>query len=162
MSKPSEEQVLVFEKLIPAPIEKVWEAWTTDHGVKSFFVPDCFIDLKPGGAYEMYFNPEGAHGERGGEGCLILAIEKPNLFSFTWNFPPEIPSLRNDHQHTHITLRLSETQPGSTLVRLLQDGWGGGAEWEKGAAYFERAWGEIVLPRLYDLFTKGPILWNEL
>lgn len=162
MSNISEDQILVFEKIIPASIEKVWDAWTTEQGVKSFFAPDCFIDLKPGGAYEMYFNSVAEPGERGGEGCLILAIQKPAMFSFTWNFPPEIPLLRNDHQHTHITLRLSAALQGSTLVRIIQDGWGGGVEWEKGFAYFSRAWGEIVLPRLYDRFTKGPILWNEL
>lgn len=162
MRKISREPVLVFKKTIPASIEEVWEAWTTEQGVKTFFAPDCHIDLKPGGAYEMFFNPEGAPGERGGEGCQILAIEKPTLFSFTWNFPPEIPLLRNTHQHTHVSLRISPILPKNTLVRIVQDGWGVGEEWEKGLAYFSRAWGEIVLPRLYDRFTKGPIIWNTL
>ncbi len=162
MRKISGETVLAFEKTIPASIEDVWESWTTEQGVKSFFAPDCHIEIKPGGAFEMFFNPEGEPGERGGEGCRILAIEKPTLLSFTWNFPPEIPQLRNNHQYTHVSLRLSPISPGSTLVKIIQDGWGIGEEWEKGISYFSRAWGEIVLPRLYERFTKGPISWNMM
>ena len=97
---------LEFEEIIPAPIEAVWQAWTTAEGVRSFFAPQCTIDLRPGGAYEMYFDLEAASGLRGSEGCVVLAIEEPYMLSFTWNAPPELPRIR-DH-HTHVT-----TLPGS-------------------------------------------------
>ena len=93
---------LEFEEIIPAPIEAVWQAWTTAEGVRRFFAPQCTIDLRPGGAYEMYFDLEAAAGLRGSEGCVVLAIEEPNMLSFTWNAPPELPRIR-DH-HTHVTL----------------------------------------------------------
>ncbi len=160
MENHSPEEPLIFEKLIPASITEVWDAWTTEEGVKTFFAPACRIDLRPGGAYEMYFDVEAAPGLRGGEGCCILAIEKPILLSFTWNFPPEISGLRNDRQGTHVTLRLLKESTEATRVRLIQDGWGSGVDWEKGKTYFARAWGEIVLPRLYQSFTVGPISWN--
>lgn len=156
-----QENILTFEKLIPASIDEVWAAWTTEEGVKTFLAPACKIDLRPGGIYEMYFDIEAAAGLRGGEGCRILAIQKPILLSFTWNFPPVIPELRNEQQNTHVTLRFIEETANVTKVSLMQDGWGSGADWERGRIYFERAWGGIVLPRLYQRFSTGPISWNE-
>lgn len=47
------------EITIPAPVNDIWLAWTTEEGAISFFTPACRIDLKPGGAYEMLFNLEG-------------------------------------------------------------------------------------------------------
>lgn len=161
MTNKPPENTLTFEKLIPASINEVWNAWTTEEGVKTFFAPACCIDLRPGGVYEMYFDVEADPGLRGGEGCRILAIEEPTLLSFTWNFPPDIPGLRNAQQNTHVTLSLFEETRGETRVRLIQDGWGSGADWEQGKIYFKRAWGEVVLPRLYQRFTVGPISWNE-
>lgn len=152
---------LKFEKTIPAPILEVWNAWTTEEGVKTFFTPECWIELNPGGAYEMYFNLDAEPGLRGGEGCRILAIEKPTMLSFTWNFPPDIPSLRDSNQQTHVTVRLSKVSPDSTLIGLHQDGWGEGDEWQEGIEYFKHAWGDIVLSRLQQRFTSGPISWNE-
>jgi len=44
------------EQNVNANIEDVWNAWTTEEGVKSFFAPACNIDLKVGRAYEMLFD----------------------------------------------------------------------------------------------------------
>ena len=60
-------------------------------GVKSFFAPDCKVDLRPDGKYEMYFNPEAPWGERGGEGLRVMSVQPMKMFSFTWNAPPHLP-----------------------------------------------------------------------
>ncbi len=162
MSGGLEEYFLIFDELVPAPLQEVWNAWTTEEGVKTFFAPACRIDLRPGGAYEMYFDPESAPGLRGGEGCRILAVEKPILLSFTWNFPPDLPGLRNERQSTHVVLRFFEETASSTRVKLIQDGWGSSRDWDQGKSYFKRAWGDVVLPRLVLRFTEGPINWHEV
>lgn len=148
------------EITVHAPIETVWEAWTTEHGVKRFFAPDCFIESKPGGAYEMYFDPSAPAGLRGGEGCRILAMQKPSMLSFTWNNPPELEKLRETHQNTHVLIRLEVIAPQDTRVILMQDGWGTGEDWEKAYAYFSKAWSTFVLPRLKLSLEQGPIQWD--
>ena len=67
-----------------------------DHGggARSFFAPACNIDLRVGGAYEMFFNPEGEPGSRGGEGIRILAIQPKKMLAFTWTAPPHLPNAR--------------------------------------------------------------------
>ena len=157
METPSE---LKFQVDVQASIRDVWQAWTTREGILSFFAPDCHIELTPGGAYEMYFDLDAAAGNKGGEECLLLAIEEPVMLSFTWNAPPELPAVRR--QKTHVTVRLQEIAATTTRVTLSHDGWGTGAEWQAARIYFTRAWGEVVLPRLQKRFTDGPIHWDEL
>jgi hypothetical protein len=41
---------------------------------------------------------------------------------------------------------LQEVADNSTRVLLSHDGWGCSVEWQQVRKYFERAWGEIVLP----------------
>lgn len=152
-----EERVLCVQLEVPASIEQVWQAWTTEAGARSFFAPDCRIDFRPDGAYEMLFDLEAAPGLQGGEGVRLLAIQPTSMLSFTWNAPPEIPSVRR--QRTHVTLRLIALEPQRTRVRLTHDGWGTGEPWDRAFAYFERAWRRVVLPRLRYRFEHGPIDW---
>jgi hypothetical protein len=67
---------------VNAPIEKAWGAWTTPDGIKTFFAPDCKVDLRVDGAYEIYFLPEAKPGERGSEGggMRILGLEPKRRF----------------------------------------------------------------------------------
>ncbi|MBN2413034.1 SRPBCC domain-containing protein [candidate division KSB1 bacterium] len=144
---------------VNASIDKVWEAWTTSEGIKSFFAPDCRIDLKVGGAYEMYFIPDAEPGSRGGEGVKILALQPPNMLSFTWNAPPHLPNVRK--QFTHVTVKLTPEGDNTTRVLLTHDGWGDGEEWDKAFEYFDGVWEQVVLQRLIYLFSVGPIDWDN-
>jgi len=153
------ERAISLEVTVNGSLEKVWDAWTTEEGVKSFFSPDCKIELKVGGAYEMYFAPDAPEGQRGGDGNKILAIQKLKMLSFTWNAPPSLPDVRNER--THVILRFEPITENSTKVILHHDGWGDGGQWDKAFEYFKSAWGKVVLPRLKYSFENGPIDWNN-
>lgn len=142
---------------VNAPVPYVWALWTTDEGVRLFFAPDSKIELKPRGAYELYFM-EGEPGTRGSEGCTIVDIDSQRSLSFTWNFPPTLPTIR--HRHTLVTVSFRPTRNGGTHLAVVQTGWEKGEEWEKGLAYFERAW-SIVLHRLAWSIEKGPMDWDN-
>ncbi|MHC4780015.1 MAG: SRPBCC family protein, partial [Planctomycetota bacterium] len=61
---------------VPAPIGDVWKAWTTSQGAATFFAPAAIIEAEVGGAYELYFMPDGPEGSRGSEGCRIHSMEE--------------------------------------------------------------------------------------
>jgi PTH1 family peptidyl-tRNA hydrolase len=143
---------------VNAPVDDVWEAWTTAEGARTFFGPDARIELRPGGAYEIYFDPDGPEGDRGSEGCKVLAYRKPQFLVFSWNAPPEIPSLRKGKAKTRVEVRL-EPAGDRTDVSLTHSGWGTGADWDENFAYFERAW-DVVLGRLKGRFDEGPFDWS--
>jgi len=152
-------QKITLEISIPSPISEVWQAWTTESGARTFFAPACKIELIPGGAYEMYFNLDAPKGAQGGEGMILLALQPEHMLSFTWNAPPDLPSVRG--QMTHVQVWLEEIDQGHTRVHLHHDGWGKDGEWDQAFDYFTKAWGEVVLPRLKYRFEKGPVDWDN-
>jgi len=153
-------RVIAAEILVPAGVAQVWRAWTTPAGIQTFFAPDCRVELRAGGPYEIYFNPEAEEGARGSEGMRVLAFQTEKMLSFTWNAPPHLAAVRR--QMTHVTLRLYANGPGETRVTLRHDGWGIGGQWDQAYAYFNRVWREVVLPRLQQRFRQGPIDWKAL
>lgn len=146
------EKEIRFEVNVPASREAVWNAWTTVEGVKSFFAGGANIDLRPDGMYEIFFAPDAPEGQRGADGMRVLLVQKPSALAFTWNAPGTFPNARG--QRTHVMLRLEEVSANETKVTLVHDGFGDGNEWDAVRAYFENAWGEVVLPRLAAAFRK--------
>ena len=148
---------LSFTIRLPSGPLEVWDAWTTETGIRGFFAPDCRVDIRPDGPYEILFNPDAPPGERGAEGMRVLAVERPGFLSFTWNAPPSIPSIRA--QRTWVEIRIAGTESGCQLT-LTNGGYGDGADWAAARDYFRRAWGEVVLPRLELYLTGGPVVWD--
>ncbi len=157
--QPDVERAITGQVDVPAPLADVWHAWTTEEGAQTFFAPRCRIDLKPGGAYEMLFDLDAEHGDQGGEGMVVLAVQPKSMLAFTWNAPPNLPTVRG--QMTHVVVRMFETDEGQTRVTLRHDGWGDGSEWDDAFQYFSRAWPEVVLPRLRYRFQSGPLDWTD-
>ncbi len=152
------ERKMVKEALVKAAPGEVYRAWTTVEGVKTFFAPDARIEPEPGGAYELYFE-DGPAGQRGSEGCRFLELEPDRRLAFTWNFPPSLPGIRNEH--TVVTVDLAAAQPGQTRVWVSVTGWKQGGEWDLGWTWFDRAW-SLVLQRLGERFVDGPIDWSKV
>lgn len=153
------ERSIYEEVVVNGSVQEVWTACTTEEGIRSFFAPGCKLELKVGGDFEIYFNPQGQPGERGAEGTKILAIQPEKMLSFTWNNPPNIPGIQ--WQYTTVVLRFKSVSDKETKVSLFQSGWGEGEEWDKGLEYFERAWKQFVFPHLQYRFEVGPIDWNN-
>lgn len=153
------ERAIALTVLVDAAREQVFEAWTSDDGVRSFFAPASRIEAESGGAYELYFMEEGKVplGQRGSEGCVFLALQAPVFFSVSWNAPPHLASVRNEH--TVVLVRFTALSKEQTRVDLTHVGWGEGGQWDEALAYFRRAWGTMVLPRLRHRFAVGPIDW---
>ncbi len=153
-------KLIYAEVTIPAPVSEVWDVWTTEAGVKTFFAPECKIECEPMGAYEMYFDPEAEQGLRGGEGCRVLAVQPEKLLSFTWNAPPSLPDVRG--QYTHVSVRLEAVNEDETQLTFIHGGWGEGGQWDQAFEYFTAAWKRVVLPRLIYRFEQGPVDWENL
>jgi uncharacterized protein YndB with AHSA1/START domain len=150
-------RVLAHEVFVPAPPERVFAAWTTEEGVRTFFAPAARIEATPGGAYEPLFDPGAPAGSRGCEGCRVLAVDPPRHLAVTWTFPPSLPSIRGQETRVDVTFT---PERGGTRVFLAQTGWRPGEAWDRGYAYFDHAWA-LVLSRLARSFEAGPIDWSK-
>jgi len=153
------ERLITGEIDVNANIKEVWKAWTTKEGIKSFFAPDCDIELKVGGKYEILFLTDSEEGRRGSEGCILLGIQEYKMLAFSWIAPPELPLARE--QKTFVVVRFTEIDEKHTQVNLTHIGWGEGGEWEAAYNYFKRAWLKVVLPRLKYRFDVNPVDWSN-
>jgi uncharacterized protein YndB with AHSA1/START domain/putative intracellular protease/amidase len=126
---------VVVEREIAAPPHAVYQAWTSGQ----FLGQDRQVQPRIGGPYEIYFL-DAADGERGGEGCRILAMEPDRLLVFTWNSPP---GFATRGQHTQVVVTLEPTAQG-TMVRLSHIGHGQGPEWDANRDYFGQAWPRVL------------------
>jgi uncharacterized protein YndB with AHSA1/START domain len=151
------ERAITESVVVKAPIEKVWAAWTTSAGIRTFFAPDANVEARVGGPFAIYINPLAAPGMTGADDMVFLALQSPTMLSFTWNAPPHLPEVRK--QRTYVTIRLAPQGDGETLVTLYHGGWGTGGEWDQAYAYFGKAWPN-VLKNLQKSFVDGPYDWT--
>lgn len=144
-----QERGIRLETTVKAPVDQVWQAWTTEEGLR-FFAPASNVELRPGGAYEIFFDPSKPAGHRGADGNRVMLVQDKVAFAFTWNAPETFPFAR--HQHTHVMIRFYPVSATETRIVFTQDGFGEGKDWDKVREYFQKAWGEYVLPRLVAKF----------
>ncbi len=156
-----EDRRLIFEMEVEIPVEKAYEAWTTEQGINSFFAPGCEVELKLYGNYHIYFFPDAPKGSRGAEDEIIISHQKNKMFSFTWGAPPSLPDIR-ENQKTVVLLRFEEIDQNRSRLTFIQSGWGYGEDWDKCYQYFVSAWGKVVLARFKYFVENGPVDWNDL
>jgi uncharacterized protein YndB with AHSA1/START domain/uncharacterized protein YciI len=145
------------ETVVDAPRQEVWQAWTTTEGITTFFAANAEIEMKPGGAFEIYFSADSPVGSRGSEGCKVLSWVDQEMLAFSWNAPPTFENVRT--KRTFVVLQFSDVGAGKTRIRLTNDGYQTGEEWEKAHAYFTKAW-PSVLEACKQRFADGP-RWPE-
>jgi len=138
------ERILRKEIAIRAPLEKVWNAWTTVEGLAPVS-KESRIELRVGGPYEWFLDLEpDENGLRGGEGSRVLAFLPGEMLAFDWTFPPSIPSLRVAGEKTQVVVQFDEPISGEVRIRFSQLGWGDGEDWDRGYAYFDEAWAWVL------------------
>jgi uncharacterized protein YndB with AHSA1/START domain len=154
----AEERAITRQVVVKAPVDAVWNAWTTTDGIKSFFAPDARVEARPDGPFEIYMNPYAPAGMKGADDMRFLAVQERKMISYTWNAPPSLPEARK--QRTVVIVRFAPAGENETQVSLTHLGWGEGGEWDKAYQYFERAWPN-VLANLQKRFVDGPIDFTE-
>lgn len=152
------EPAIALSVTVKAPVSAVWQAWTTNAGITSFFAPEAEVDPRPDGAFHIHIDPYAKPGMKGADTMQILAVEPEQLLSFTWNAPPQLPQARA--QRTVVILRFA-AEGETTRLTLTHLGWGSTGEWPKARAYFEKAWPN-VLNNLQKRFESGqPHDWTQ-
>jgi len=151
------ERAIDKEMIVSAPIDAVWQDWTSKAGIESFFAPEAEIDARVGGAFHIHIDPYAEPGMKGADDMRFMALQPPTMLSFDWNAPPSLPEARK--QRTFVVVRLFDVDGKSTRVTLHQTGWGDGGEWDKTFTYFDRAWGN-VLANLKKRHETGPVDWT--
>ncbi len=136
-------KIITKSRVVQCAVDKVWWKWTTHEGLLTFFGLDNKIELKLGGAFEIYFLMDNPVGLRGGEGCKIISYLPEKMLSFTWNAPPEYPIIRNHKHKTWIVVNFKSIENDKTEIGLHHLGWLKGKEWDDVYNYFDSAWERV-------------------
>ena len=109
-------RVLRIERAFPAPIERVFEAWTSDevlrrwlHGMRGWETPTADVDLRVGGTIRIVMR-DPSDGTLAGATGEYQVVEPPRLLVFTWlwDHHPDEPQL--------IELEFSERDGRTTVL----------------------------------------------
>lgn len=110
---------LEITRVVNAPIERVWQAWTDPkeltqwYAPKNMSTPVAEVDLRVGGEYRITMS--GETGEHTTVGTFSV-VEKPTklVFSWGWGEGSETP--------TTVTVELTDIGEGKTSVTLRHEG----------------------------------------
>jgi uncharacterized protein YndB with AHSA1/START domain len=142
---------LVHEVIVPTDRFTAFRALATEEGLEAWLERRSLIDLRIGGAYEIYFDSEKPPGLRGSEGCQILAYVPGEMLALSWNAPPSFPNARE--KRAWAVFSFVEVEPTRTRVKVTYLGLGTDGEWPQVRAYFDRAW-PMFLRELAEHFGK--------
>ncbi len=130
---------LIAEVVVSAPIDRAWVAWTSTERIKEWFSPQANIDPRPGGFFELYFDPDN-HGHMSTKGCVFIRIEPRASLTFTWKGPDQFARLMNDPSRL-TTVRVEFHELGEmTRMIVTHMGWGDGEGWVEAREWHKTAW----------------------
>ena len=103
---------LRIDRILPAPPERVWTAFTDPAALAAWFWPASFgttvrAHARPGGRFRIAA-PHGPGGALAVEG-MYTAVERPDLLAFTWRWD-------GDDEETRVTVKLSVVDGGTALT----------------------------------------------
>jgi uncharacterized protein YndB with AHSA1/START domain len=110
------EQVLRIERSFDAPVERVFEAWTSDevlrrwlHGMPGWETPTAEVDVRVGGRIRIVMR-DPLDGTEAGAGGEYTVVEPPHrlVFTWVWDDQPDLPQL--------IELEFSERDGRTTVL----------------------------------------------
>jgi uncharacterized protein YndB with AHSA1/START domain len=106
---------------VPVDLAEAWRLWTEPSAIGEWFSPSFAVDIRPGGPFEIYFDPTAAPGDKGCEGCTVLVVDPEKMLSFAWNLPPapETLALRESGHMTVVQIRFEAIDDARTRVSLL-------------------------------------------
>jgi len=85
MDQVNEATDLVLDRVLNAPIDRVWDAWTDAEKLKQWWcprpwtTPEAVIELRPGGRFFTRMEGPGGEGASGGDGCVLEVVRHERL-----------------------------------------------------------------------------------
>ncbi|MFA5121271.1 SRPBCC family protein [Zavarzinia sp.] len=110
---------IVLCRVIAAPRERVFEAWTDPAQIVQWFGPDGFVveslecDIRPGGRWRFVFT--GPDGTRYDNRMVFLRLEAPRLIEIEHGRDRD-----DDPTRFHVTLTFDAQSDGKTVLTLRQ------------------------------------------
>lgn len=153
-------RTMVHSIVVHAPVEKLWAAFTTAEGWRSWAVPFAVMDFRVGGIIETSYDPSAQRGDANNIQNKILAYIPKRMLAFQAvkapaGFPGAelLPSLWN-------VVEFAPLKGNRTRVRLSGLGYGRDAGRETLFQFFKRG-NDASLAALREALEQGPKDWSR-
>ena len=139
LTAPVEDRVVHVTAELPVAPDEAWELFTSERGLTSWLAPAAEVELRVGGRYALYWQPE-QRADNSTIGCSITALVPTELIAFQWRSPVMFKQFANGADPlTHVVVSFAAHGSG-TRVHLVHSGWRSAPDWEKARVWQERAW----------------------
>ena len=136
--QPVELKVLVVERVIDAPVAKVWAAFTDPEVMRGWMAPHVEVELKVGGAIKTNYDPEGEIGDPKTIVNTILCYDPLRMLALqNTKAPADFPFAEGTVGTWSVTY-FTALEGGTTRVKLVGLGWPDNEAGAKAFAFFER------------------------
>lgn len=128
---PGGERVLQQTVEIDAPVERVWHAFTTTAGFRSWAAPIADVDFRLGGIIEAAYDRNGRVGAPGNIKNEIVAYVPQRMLAIrNIQAPPKLPFDAQTFQKIHTVNFFEPITDNRTRVTVAQPGFGKGPAYE--------------------------------
>src|SRR3990170_7743642 len=115
------ERVLQQTVEIDAPVERVWQAFTTTAGFRSWAAPIAVVDFRLGGIIEAAYDPKGRIGAPGNIKNEIVAYVPQRMLAIrNVQAPPKLPFDAATFQKIHTVNFFEPISASRTRVTIAQ------------------------------------------
>jgi len=151
----AEDDCLIHEGIVTAPLNDVWTAFTTKLGQESWMVAHSEVDLKIGGLMQTHYDSNGKIGDSKTIENTILCYEPKRMFSIKVSKVPEGFPFPNAIQQMWTVIYFEPDGPNSTHVRIVSLGFSDNDESKKMRAFFDHG-NAFTLKKLQERFAPKP------
>ena len=153
ISHAQEDNRLIHEAVVNAPLEQVWAAFTTKAGLESWMVAHAEIELRIGGKMKTQYDPKGMVGDAKAIENTILSFEPKRMVSFKVTKAPDTFPFPNAIKNMWTVVYFEADGEKATRVREVSMGFGDDDESRKMREFFKRG-NEYTLQKLKERFAS--------
>jgi len=143
---------LVHEGVVNAPLDQVWAAYTTKAGLESWMAAHAEIELKIGGTMRVRYDPRGTVDDSKAIQNTILSYEPMRMLSFKVTKAPEGFPFPNAIKNMWTVVYFEAQGEKATRVRGVSLGFGNDDESQKMREFFNRG-NAVTLEELQKRFA---------
>src|SRR5258708_5632442 len=138
ISRAQDDNRLVHEGLMNAPLDQVWAAFTTKEGLESWMASHAEIELKIGGTMKTQYDPKGTIDDAKAIENTILSYEPKRMLSFKVTKAPQGFPFPNAIKNMWTVVYFEAQGEKATRVREVSMGFGNDDESKKMREFFNR------------------------
>lgn len=131
---------ITFDLNLNTSVEDAWNLWTDSRKLEQWFTTEANVDLKIGGAFELFWDPTN-HNDNSTLGCKITALVPYRMLAFQWRGPVPYADLMNVEPFpTWASISFEAVGIDQTILHFRHGGWGEGDRWNSAREWQKNAW----------------------